>query len=103
MPPFDEAENREPITPPDEPERWHLQKGIPVALITGLLFQFAVIVWGAAILFNNVDDHARRKAKLEAIERRLLFAEVSTITTIARQDHGARNEFPGNSWVQSTI
>jgi hypothetical protein len=31
--------------PPDEPERWHLQKGIPVALITGLPFQLAGIVW----------------------------------------------------------
>jgi hypothetical protein len=54
--------------PPDKPERWHLQKGIPVALITRLLFQLAVIVWGAAILFNKVDDHARRIAKLEATD-----------------------------------
>jgi hypothetical protein len=54
--------------PSDEPERWHIQKGIPVALITGLLFQFAVIVWGAAIPFNKVDDHARRIAKLEATD-----------------------------------
>jgi hypothetical protein len=54
--------------PPDEPERWRLLKGIRVALITGLLFQLAVIVWGAAILFNKVDDHARRIAKLEATD-----------------------------------
>lgn len=54
--------------PPDAPERWHLQKGIPVALITGLLFRLTVIVWGAPILFNKVDDHARRIAKLEATD-----------------------------------
>jgi hypothetical protein len=69
MPPFADAEPRELPMPPDEPERWHLQKGIPVALITGLLTQLAVIVWGAAILFNKVDDHARRTAKLESHRR----------------------------------
>jgi hypothetical protein len=41
---------------------------IPVALITGLLFQLTVIIWGAAILFNKVDDHARRIAKFEATD-----------------------------------
>jgi hypothetical protein len=68
MPPYADFDPWEQPMSPPEPEHRHLQKGIPVALITGLLFQLAVIVWGAAILFNNVDDHARRIAKLEATD-----------------------------------
>jgi hypothetical protein len=68
MPPYADFDPWEQPMSPPEPEHRHLQKGIPVALITGLLFPLAVIVWGAAILFNNVDDHARRIAKLEATD-----------------------------------
>jgi hypothetical protein len=48
MPPTPDVEPQEQPMPPGEPARWHLQKGIPVALMAGLLFQLAVIIWGAA-------------------------------------------------------
>jgi hypothetical protein len=38
MPHIPDVEAREQPMPPDESERWHLQKGIPVVLITGLVW-----------------------------------------------------------------
>lgn len=39
---------------PDERE-WHLDKRVPIALILGMVGQVAVVVWGAAVMFKDIE------------------------------------------------
>lgn len=34
---------------------WHLDKRVPIALILGMVGQVAVVVWGAAIMFKDIE------------------------------------------------
>lgn len=51
---------------PQNPEPWHLDKRVPLALILSLAVQTGVMVWWAATLSARVDDHDRRIDRVEA-------------------------------------
>lgn len=36
---------------------WHLDKRVPIALILGMIGQVAVVVWGAAIMFKDIETN----------------------------------------------
>ena len=46
-------------------EKWHIQKGVPVAWIAALIVQAMVLVYSYAILTAQVTDSLRRVDKLE--------------------------------------
>jgi hypothetical protein len=51
-------------------EPWHLDKRVPIALILTLLAQTVGIVWWAASLSGQVQDHGRRIGVMEAQDMR---------------------------------
>ncbi len=52
--------------PPPNREHWTIDKRIPLALMTGLLFQGAVFTWWASKLDSRVEAGDHRLAKLES-------------------------------------
>ena len=36
-------------------DEWHLDKRVPIALILGMAAQVAVVVWGAAVMFKDIE------------------------------------------------
>lgn len=34
---------------------WHLDKRVPIALILGMMGQVAVVIWGAAVMFKDIE------------------------------------------------
>lgn len=61
---------------------WHLDKRIPIALIMGMVAQVAVVVWGAAVMFKDIE--ANRKVGVQnaqnivALDDRLRTSERAT-------------------------
>ena len=51
-------------------ERWHVGKEIPLAMICGMLFQTAGVIWWAATLSGKLDNVMEQVAWLKA-DRRL--------------------------------
>ena len=43
---------------------WHLDKRVPIALILGMVGQVAVVVWGAAIMFKDIEANRLNINKL---------------------------------------
>ena len=35
--------------------QWHLDKRVPIALILAMVGQVAVVVWGAAVMFKDIE------------------------------------------------
>jgi len=56
---------------------WHLDKRVPIALILGMVGQVAVVVWGAAIMFKDIEANRLNINKLNG--------RVGTIETSASQ------------------
>jgi TolA-binding protein len=56
---------------------WHLDKRVPIALILGMLGQVAVVVWGAAVMFKDIEAN---RAGIKTLNGR-----VSSIETAASQ------------------
>jgi len=56
---------------------WHLDKRVPIALILGMVGQVAVVVWGAAIMFKDIEANRLNINKLNG--------RVGTIETAASQ------------------
>lgn len=54
---------------PQEP--WHLDKRVPVVLISTIVVQTIGIVWWAATLDHQVEQHERRLVQLESADARL--------------------------------
>jgi len=56
---------------------WHLDKRVPIALILGMVGQVAVVVWGAAVMFKDIEANRLSINKLNG--------RVGTIETSASQ------------------
>ena len=56
---------------------WHLDKRVPIALILGMVGQVAVVVWGAAIMFKDIEANRLNINKLNG--------RVGSIETAASQ------------------
>jgi septal ring factor EnvC (AmiA/AmiB activator) len=50
----------------EKPQRWHIDKTVPLAWIMALIVQAAVIIYGYAMLTFQVGDHDRRIEKMES-------------------------------------
>lgn len=37
--------------------QWHLDKRVPIALILAMIGQVAVVVWGAAVMFKDIETN----------------------------------------------
>lgn len=66
--------------------RWHIDKGIPVAVIVGMVAQFAGFVFWVGSVSRQVTDLERRTVALEAqkVGERLATVEVLVAETKAR-------------------
>ena len=55
--------------PKDINNKWHVGKEIPLAMIFGLLFQTAGVIWWAASLSGKIDSLAEHVAELKSDKR----------------------------------
>lgn len=51
---------------------WHLDKRVPIALILGMIGQVAVVVWGAAVMFKDIEANTNG---LKTLDGRVLRIE----------------------------
>lgn len=56
---------------------WHLDKRVPIALILAMLGQVVVVVWGAAVMFKDIETN---RSGIKSLAGR-----VQTIETAATQ------------------
>lgn len=38
---------------------WHLDKRVPITIIIGMLGQVVGLIWGAAIMFKDIDNNSK--------------------------------------------
>lgn len=50
---------------PPQPERWHVGKEVPLAIMLSLVVQTSALIWWARGQVAAVEDHERRLATLE--------------------------------------
>lgn len=54
-------------------EPWHIDKRVPVALLLGMLGQIVFVVWGAAVMFKDIQANRsglqRLGARVEALDQ----------------------------------
>jgi len=55
----------------DQINQWHLDKRVPIALILGMIGQVAVVVWGAAVMFKDIETNRDGIKALDARVRTL--------------------------------
>ena len=72
----------------DQPEPWHLQRNIPIALIGAILMQTGAFGWFMSDLSARVDSamnsNTQQDARLSAAEAALNAQNVSAATTAAQ-------------------
>ncbi len=75
------------------PQKWHVDRGIPVAVIIGLVLQFIGFVYWVGNVSRQVSDLERRTIVLEAqrVGERLATVEVLMAETKARVIEMNRN------------
>lgn len=79
----------------DEPQGWHADKRVPIALIVALLVQTSGIVWWAASLSSRVETNARDIARTSsevAVMRNAAQAQAIQLGRIEEQITGLRSD-----------
>lgn len=61
---------------------WHLDKRVPIALIAGMFGQVAVVVWGAAVMFKDIEANRNtgeiNAQSISVLDERLRSSERAT-------------------------
>lgn len=61
---------------------WHLDKRIPIALILTMAGQLAVVAWGAAVMFKDIEANREANianaANIQTLDVRLRTSEAAT-------------------------
>ena len=47
-------------------QSWHLSKSVPISIITGLIMQALMLVWGASAINSNVNNNTNRITAIES-------------------------------------
>jgi len=51
---------------------WHLDKRVPITIIIGMLGQVVGLIWGAAVMFKDIDSNSKGikylNSRIETIE-----------------------------------
>lgn len=67
---------------PEADKNWHLDKRVPIALIIGMIGQVAVVVWGAAVMFKDIEANRKtgsvNSESISALDARLRSSERAT-------------------------
>lgn len=50
-------------------DSWHLDKRVPIALILAMIGQVAFLVWGAAVMFKDIEAN---RASLKNLDSRVI-------------------------------
>jgi len=65
----------------ENPNLWHIEKKVPVAIVLSMVLQGAGLIWWANGITKDSQEHSRRLAQLEAqrAEQRLTVLESQMI------------------------